>query len=314
VTATSQTETLRAAGRRPAARRGGARRRRNTWIAWGFAAPFVVIFSLFMFLPIVSSFALSFTDMTSADIRNPLAVDFVAFDQYAKVLSDPDFHTAAIVTATFVVVGIPVTVAIALGLAVALNSGIRRARPLFRVIFYAPVVTSVVAVAVIWKYILARDGLLNMGLALVGVQGPDWLNDPSYALPALIGMAVWRNVGTLMVIFLAGLQSVPPELLEAATVDGAGAWRRFTGITMPLIRPTILLGSVLISIGYLQFFEEAFVMTDGGPLNSTLSATLYTFRIFEFGDYATASAASYIIFLAIVLVSILQFRILRRKT
>jgi multiple sugar transport system permease protein len=290
------------------------RRRRNTWIAWGFAAPFVIVFAVFMLLPVVSSLGFSFTDMTSSDIRTPLAVNFVGLDQYRSVLTDPTFHTAALVTVTFVAVGIPATIALGLTLAVALNSGIRRARPVFRVAFYAPVVTSIVAVAVIWKYLLARDGLLNMGLALVGVEGPDWLHDTRFALPALIAMAVWRNTGTLMVIFLAGLQSVPAELHEAATVDGAGAWRRFRSVTLPLLRPTILLGSVLISIGYLQFFEEAFVMTDGGPLNSTLSATLYTYRIFEFGDYSRASAASYLVFVAIALVSIAQFRILRRKT
>nr|WP_309128939.1 sugar ABC transporter permease [Microbacterium sp.] len=306
---------LRGAGRGPAPRRtGAARRRRATWIAWGFVTPFVAVFSVFMLLPILSSLLLSFTDMTSADIRTPFAVDFVGLGQYATVLSDPDFQTAALVTAAFVVIGIPVTVVFGLALAIALNSGIRRARPLFRVIFYAPVVTSIVAVAVIWKYILAPDGFLNMGLAVVGIAGPDWLNDPAFALPSLIAMAVWRNTGTLMVIFLAGLQGIPQELLEAATVDGAGAWRRFTSVTVPLLRPTILLGSVLISIGYLQFFEEAFVMTGGGPLNSTLSATLYTFRIFEYGDYATASAASYIIFLAIAVVSVVQFRVFRRKT
>lgn len=274
----------------------------------------MVIFGIFMVIPIVSSLGLSFTDLTSADIRTPFAVNFVGLGQYMSVLTDPQFLTAARVTATFVIVGIPVTVALGLALAVVLNSGVRRFRPLFRVAFYAPVVTSIVAVAVIWKHILAPDGLLNMGLALVGIDGPDWLHDTNLALPSLIAMAVWRNTGTLMIIFLAGLQSVPAELLEAAKMDGAGAWRRFSNITLPLLRPTILLGSVLISIGYLQFFEEAFVMTDGGPLDSTLSATLYTYRVFEFGDYSRASAASYLIFVVIAAVAALQFWLLRRKT
>jgi multiple sugar transport system permease protein len=215
------------------------------------------------------------------------------------------------VTATFVVVGIPVTMAVALALAVALNSGIGRFRAAFRVGFYAPVVTSIVAVSVVWKYILQPDGLLNTVLGWVGIQGPNWLNDTTWALPSLILMAVWRNVGTLMVIFLAGLQAVPQEVQEAAVMDGASPWRRFRSVTLPLLRPTLLLGAVLISVGYLQFFEEAFVMTQGGPLDSTLSTAFYTFEQFGFGKYGFASAASYVLFLAIALLSLLQFRLLR---
>ncbi|MEV4287155.1 sugar ABC transporter permease [Nonomuraea bangladeshensis] len=289
-------------------------RRRQTLIAWLFATPFVVIFAVFMILPIVSSLGLSFTDMTARDIQTPFNVNVVGFQQYADVLTDPEFRNAARVTALFVLIGIPVTVALGLALALMLNSGIRRFRPVYRVAFYAPVVTSVVAVSVIWRYILARDGLLNMLLAAVGVQGPDWLNDTTWALPSLIMMAVWRNTGTLMVIFLAGLQSIPADVMEAAAMDGAGRWRRLRSVTVPLLRPTMLLGGVLISVGYLQFFEEAYVMTQGGPLDSTLSMTFYTFNTFGFGDFAKASAASYIMFVVIAVVSIVQFRALRRNT
>ncbi|MEV4165193.1 carbohydrate ABC transporter permease [Nonomuraea dietziae] len=298
-------------------RAGGAnsqRRGRQTLIAWLFAAPFVVIFAVFMILPIASSIGFSFTDMTARDIQSPFSVNFVGFQQYADVLTDPKFQNAASVTALFVLVGIPVTVALGLGLALALNSRIRRLKPIYRVAFYAPVVTSVVAVSVIWRYILARDGLLNMALAIVGIEGPDWLNSTTWALPSLILMAVWRNTGTLMVIFLAGLQAIPADVTEAAAMDGAGRWRRLRSITIPLLRPTMLLGSVLISVGYLQFFEEAFVMTQGGPLDSTLSMTYYTFNTFGFGDFAKASAASYIMFVVIAAISVLQFRLLRRST
>lgn len=297
-------------------RRGGnaARRRKNTYIAWLFAAPFAVIFVVFMLVPIISSLLFSFTDQTSTDIQHPFAVDFVGLHQYRAVLGDPQFRTAAKVTALFVVLGIPATMVLAMFLAIVLNSGISRLRPLYRVGFYAPVVTSVVAVSVIWRYILAPKGLLNMVLALVGIQGPDWLNSTTWALPSLVAMAVWRNTGTLMIIFLAGLQAIPAELLEAGMVDGAGSWRRMRSITLPLLRPTMLLGAVLISVGYLQFFEEAFVMTRGGPLNSTLSATYYTYNAFGFGEYAKASAASYLIFVVIAAVSVIQFRVLRSKT
>ncbi|MEU8326146.1 sugar ABC transporter permease [Nonomuraea sp. NPDC048881] len=300
-----------------ARRAGGAnseRRRRQTTVAWLFAAPFVVVFAVFMVLPIAGSIGFSFTDLTARDIQSPFNVDFVGLQQYADVLTDPEFQNAAGVTALFVLVGIPATVALGLGLALALNSGVRRLRPVYRVAFYAPVVTSVVAVSVIWRHILARDGLLNMVLALAGVEGPDWLNSTTWALPSLILMAVWRNTGTLMVIFLAGLQAVPADVAEAASMDGAGPWRRLRSITLPLLRPTILLGCVLISVGYLQFFEEAFVMTQGGPLGSTLSMTYYTFNAFGFGDFAKASAASYIMFVIIAAVGVLQFRLLRRAT
>jgi multiple sugar transport system permease protein len=223
------------------------------------------------------------------------------------------FRRALLNTAYFVLLGIPLTMAVALLLAVALNTGINRFRTVFRVGFYTPVVTSVVAVAVVWRFILQPDGLLNRVLAGAGITGPDWLHSTTWAMPSLIVMAAWRNMGTLMVIFLAGLQAIPAELGEAAIADGASGWQRFRRVTLPLLRPTLLLGAVLISVGYLQFFEEPFVMTRGGPLDATLSATYFTYNQFGFGRYGVAAAASYVVFLAIAAVSILQFRLLRAK-
>ncbi len=290
-----------------------AARRRRAFIAWGFALPFVLVFGVFMIVPIVGSFAMSFTDFTARDIGSPFAVDAVGLQQYVALFRDPRFLTSLGVTGVFVVVGIPVTMIVALALALALNSGQGRLVAFFRVGFYAPVVTSIVAVAVVWRYILQPDGLLNTALAAIGIAGPNWLNDPAFALPSLILMAVWRNVGTLMVIFLAGLQAVPEDVTEAAIMDGASPWRRLVSVTLPLLRPTLLLGAVLISVGYLQFFEESFVMTKGGPLDSTLSVAFYTYQQFGFGEYGLASAASYVLFLVIALVSLLQFRLLRSK-
>lgn len=163
-----------------------------------------------------------------------------------------------------------------------------------------------------WRYILQKDGLLNSLLAVFGIAGPDWLHDTRYALPALMAMTIWRNMGTLMIIFLAGLQAIPEELKEAAAIDGAGKWRTFRSITLPLLKPTLLLlGAVLLSVAYLQFFEESFVMTQGGPLDSTLSAAYYVYQKFGFGQYGIASAASWVLFIIIALVSVLQFRILK---
>ncbi|MCT6920070.1 MAG: sugar ABC transporter permease, partial [Bifidobacteriales bacterium] len=138
-----------------------------------------------------------------------------------------------------------------------------------------------------------------------------WLHDTRYALPALIVMTTWRNMGTLMIIFLAGLQTVPEDVKEAAAIDGASRRRIFWSITLPLLKPTLLLGAVLLSVTYLQFFEESFVMTQGGPLNSTLSASYYVYQKFSFGQYGISSAASYVLFVIIALVSALQFKVLR---
>ncbi|RXZ88369.1 sugar ABC transporter permease [Agromyces atrinae] len=290
-----------------------SQKRRQALIAWGFCLPFVIVFGIFMVVPLVGSFAMSFTDFTARDIPSPFSVNFTGLEQYGALFSDPRFVKSLGVTAIFVVVGIPVTMAVALGLALALNMSKGKFVSFLRVGFYAPVVTSIVAVAVVWRYILQPEGLLNSALAVVGIDGPNWLNDPSWALPSLIMMAVWRNVGTLMVIFLAGLQAVPEEVQEAAVMDGASPFRRLRSVTLPLLRPTLLLGAILISVGYLQFFEEAFVMTKGGPLDSTLSVAYYTYQQFGFGEYGLASAASYVLFLAIALISLLQFRLLRSK-
>lgn len=241
--------------------RNGALSRRQALIAWGFCLPFVLVFGVFMLVPLLSSMGMSFTDITSRDLRTPFNVNIVGFDNYVTLLTDPRFHKALLTTAIFVIVGLPITIAIAMAFAVALNKGLKHLNAFFRAVFYAPVVASVVAVSVVWRYILQDDGLLNSLLAVFGIDGPDWLHDTRFALPALMIMTIWRNMGTLMIIFLAGLQAIPTELKEAAAVDGAGKWRTFTSITLPLMKPTILLGAVLISVAYLQFFEESFVMT-----------------------------------------------------
>jgi multiple sugar transport system permease protein len=293
--------------------RGRPRRHRPRLAPWVFVTPFLVIFAVFTLVPLLSSFAMSFTDFRATDVQNPLGAHFVGIQQYQAVFSNPQFLRSMLNTGYFVLVGIPLTIVVALALAVALNNGIKRFRTVYRVGFYIPVVTSIVAVSTGWKFILQPNGPLNAALHVLGIQGPDWLSSTTWAMPAIIVMAVWRNAGTLMIIFLAGLQAVPHELQEAAMMDGAGSWRRFWNITLPILRPTILLGSVLLSVGFLQFFEEAFVMTNGGPLNSTLSITYFTYNQFGFGQYGLASAASYILFAAIALVSVIQFRTLRSR-
>jgi multiple sugar transport system permease protein len=295
----------------------GARRRdrlRRAGVGWLFAAPFTVLFAVFMAVPVVASLAMSVTDLRSTDLRHPFAVTFVGLDNYARLFGDDLFRRAALNTAVFVVVGVPLTIVAGLAAASALNSALVRFRALFRVGFYLPVVTSIVAIAVVWRFLLdPESGLVDNLLRLVGLPAPNWLGDQHLALPSLIVMAAWRNFGFLMVIFLAGLQAVPAELYESARIDGAGRWQQFRNVTLPLLRPTLLFGGVVTGIGYLQLFEEPFVMTQGGPLSSTLSVSYHIYNQFGFGNYGYAAAASYVLFAAIVALSVLQFRLLRSK-
>ncbi len=282
--------------------------------AWVLALPFCLLFLTFTLWPLLQSLFMSITDTRARDLRTPFAVDVIGLQNYTRALSDPVFLTAARNTAYFVLIGVPLTLGLALAAAVALDRGITRLRSLFRLGFYLPVITSIVAVAVVWRFLLQSEyGLFNTVLGWVGIEGPNWLGDPHWSMPALILMASWRNFGTAMIIFLAGLQGVPWSLHEAAAIDGASAWQRFRHITLPLLRPTLLFVSVTTGIGYLQFFEEPFVMTSGGPLNSTISMSMYTYKQFGFGNYGYAASMSYIIFVIIAVVTALQFRLLREK-
>jgi multiple sugar transport system permease protein len=288
-------------------------RRQQAVAAWLLALPFMALFLVFTAGPVLASLGMSFTDMRSTDIRSPLAVEFVGLQNYVDLLTDPLFHKVTLNTLLYLVLGVPSTMAVALAIALGLNR-LTRAKGFFRVAFYLPVVTSIVAVSVVWKFLLRDEGgLVNTVIGWFGVDGPGWLDSTTTALPTLVVMAVWRNFGTLMVIFLAALQGVPRDLLEAAETDGASAWARFRHITLPLLRPVMLFGAVITSIGYLQFFEEAFVMTKGGPLDATRSITFFTFDQWGFGNYAVGSAAAYLLFVAIMLLTWLQFRLLREK-
>ena len=283
-------------------------RRQQAVAAWALALPFVLLFAVFSLGPVLASLGMSFTDMRRTDIRDPFAVNPVGLDNYVQLLQDPLFRKVTLNTVLYLLLGVPLTMAVALLVAVGINR-VERFRGFLRVGYYLPVVTSIVAVSVVWKFLYRDDGgLFNTILGWVGIDGPGWLDSTTLALPSLVLMAVWRNFGTLMVIFLAGLQTIPQEVNEAAEVDGASGWSRFRHVTLPMLRPTLLFGAVITGLGYLQFFEEAFVMTKGGPLDSTRSATYFTFDQFGFGNYGYAAAASYLLFLAVVLLTWVQFR------
>jgi multiple sugar transport system permease protein len=293
-----------------------ARQFRENLIGWGFALPFVVVFAVFMAGPIIASLLLAFTSFGLSDLRNPLGASFVGVDNFVRLLSDGKFLASILNTAYFVIVGVPLTLALGLAAAVALNRGIARFRTLFRVGYYLPVVTSIVAIAVVWRFVLNPDqGLVNAVLQAAGIRGPDWLADPVLAMPSIIAMATWRNLGSAMVIFLAGLQTIPPTLYEAASIDGAGRWQAFRHVTLPMLRPTVLFLTVITTIGYLQLFEEPFVMTGGGPLDKTLSVSMYMYQQgFQFFHQGYAAAIAWVLFLIVAVVAFVQFRVLKAAT
>jgi len=292
--------------------------RRSNVAGWGLSAPFTAIFAVFMLAPILASFALSFTDFSIGNIQSWTSAPFVGLDNYTQLFGDQAFLKALRNTAYFTLVGVPCTVGIGLLLAVALNQGIGRLRAVFRVGFYLPVVTSIVAVAVVWRYMLDPDiGLLNMALAQVGITGPDWLGQPQTTMPSIIALGVWRNIGNSMVILLAALQTVDPQLYEAARVDGAKGRHLFRHITVPQLRPALLFTTVVTSIGYLQVFEEPFVMSgpNGAPDQAGFTASMFVYQQgFRFFNLGYASAAAYTLFVGIVVLAIIQFRFLRPKS
>ena len=303
------------AQRRAAAAAPSASRRpwRDDLIGWAFAAPFVILFGVFLAFPILASFLLSFTSFGLRDIANPVGTSVIGLKNYVDLFADPKFWKALFNTFYFVVVGVPVTLVIGLLIATALSRGVTRFRTAFRVGYYLPVITSIVAIAVVWRFLLNPDsGLINMLLGGLGIKGPAWLADPVFAMPSIIAMAVWRNLGFAMVVFLAGLQTIPASLYESASIDGAGRWQAFRYVTIPMLRPTILFMTVITTIGYLQLFEEPFVMTLGGPLDSTLSITMYMYQQgFTFFHQGYASAIAYVLFVIVALIAFLQFKFLR---
>jgi multiple sugar transport system permease protein len=297
-----------------AARRVGSTRLARTLTGWSFALPFALLFVVFTAGPVVMSLLMSLTDLRGTDLLHPFNVDVIGIDNYLRLFGDDKFLTAAGNTAIFVVVGVPLTMALSLLVALGLNSGLVRFQTLFRVGYYLPVVTSIVAISVVWRFVLQPEtGLLNEILGLFGIDGPNWLNNRTFALPTLIVMGAWRNLGFGMVIFLAGLQAIPKDLYEAATIDGARRFAQFRYLTVPMLRPTMLFVAVITTIGYVQFFEEPFVMTQGGPLDSTLSMAYHTYNQFGFGNYGYASAMGYVLFVVVVLLSIAWFRLLRNN-
>ena len=273
--------------------------------AWSFVAPALAEIGVFFVGPVVASLVLSLTDFdlyALADLRN---LRFVALANYAHVLQLPLFWKALGNTAYFVIVGVPLSIAVSLGCALLLNSKMARFKGFYRTALFAPVVTTVVAVAVIWRYLFhERYGLVNAALGGIGIDGPDWLGNPAWAMPTIILFAVWKNFGYNMIIFIAALQAIPEDLYEAARIDGAGRWAQIRHISLPMLGPTLLMVSVLTMAGYFQLFAEPYVMTQGGPLQSTVSVLYLMYdEGFKWWNLGMASAVAFVLFVLIVVVT-----------
>ena len=287
-------------------------RRENA--AWAFVAPALVALGLFFFLPVVAALVLSFTDFdiySLADIRN---LRFVGFDNYIALLKTPLFWKALGNTLYFVVLGVPLSIALSLGAALLINAPLARFKGLFRTLYFAPVVTTLVAVAVIWRYLLhTKYGLINWALGGIGIPPVDWLGDPNWAMPAIVLFAVWKNFGYNMIILLAGLQTIPEELYEAAKIDGAGGWAQFRHITLPALAPVMLVVSILTMAGYFQLFAEPYVMTQGGPVESTVSVLYFMFEQgFKWWNLGFATSVAFVLFLILFAITLVQLRLSRR--
>jgi len=271
--------------------------------------PALLMISVFYLLPVAGAVVLSVTDFDIYSIGDASNTRFVGAANYGALLESPLFWKALTNTLYFSLVAVPLTVLIALGAALLLNAKLARFKALFRTIYFAPVVTTIVAVAVVFRYVYhARVGLLNQLLDLIGIAPIDWLGDARWAMPALILLAVWRNFGYAAVIFLAGLQNVPDSLYEAARIDGAGPLRQFWHVTLPELTPTFVFVGVITGIGFLQIFAEPYVMTpDGGPLNATLTIVMLMYREgFRWWNMGYAAAVAFVLFALVMLATALQ--------
>jgi multiple sugar transport system permease protein len=288
---------------------------RSRQAAWWFAGPALLVIGVFFVLPVLAALLMSLTDFdiyALADIGN---LRVVGFSNYVELLQRPLFWQALGNTFYFVAVGVPMSLAVSLGAALLLDSKLARFRPLFRTALFAPVVTTVVAVAVIWRYLLGtRYGFLNYALGALGVGPIDWLGDPRFAMPAIILFAVWKNFGYNMIILLAGLQNIPRDLYEAARIDGASSLSQFRYVTLPMLTPILTIVGILTVAGYFQLFAEPYVMTQGGPLQSTLSVMYFMYEEgFKWWNLGNASAVAFMLFLLIFAVTLLQLRYARRR-
>lgn len=284
--------------------------------AWLLLSPALGAIALFFAVPLIAALLLSLTDFdiyALADWRN---TRFVGGGNYMRLLQDPLFWKVMKNTLVFVLIGVPLTLGAALGGALLVHSKLARFRGLFRTVFFAPVVTTLVAVAVVFRYLYhPRYGLINQMLGLIGLPPIDWLGDPAWATVAITLLAVWRSFGYALVIYVVGLQSIPESLHEAAQLDGAGPWRKLKDVTLPLLAPTTRFVAVLTTVSLFQIFAEPYVMTRGGPLYATTSITLLMYQQgFRWWNLGNAAAVAFVLFALIIAATALQELWRRRRS
>lgn len=294
-------------------RRAGRGRWRGR-AAWGFVAPALIAIGLFFCIPVISALLLSLTDFdiyALADLNN---VRFVGLRNYTRLFENPLFWGAMKNTGLFALLGVPLAIAASLAAAVILNARAVKWRPAWRVMFFAPYVTTLVATAVLWNYLLhTRYGVINWAISSLGLPPVDWLGDPRTSIPAILMFVVWKTFGYNMLIFLAVLQTVPDELYEAARIDGAGPWKQFRHVTLPAIAPTLLLVSIISVAAFFQLFAEPYVMTQGGPAQSTVTVLYFMYEEgFKWWNLGSASAVAFVLFLCILAVTLAQLAVAKR--
>jgi multiple sugar transport system permease protein len=290
--------------------------RRETAAGWLFVSPALLMIVVFFFVPVIAGLVLSFTDYDIYAIGQSGNARFVGWTNYTQTFANPVFWKALRNTFYYVLVGGPLSVTASLAVALLVHSKRARFPGLFRTIYFSPVIMTLVAVSIVWRYLYhPRYGLLDHALGFLGIHPIDWLGDPHWAMPAIIVFAVWKNFGYNMLIFVAGLQSVPEELYEAAVLDGAGAWARFVHITVPSLAPTFLFVGVLTMVAHFQLFAEPYVMTQGGPLKSTTSMLLFMYEEgFRWWRMGSAAAIAFILFLFMLVGTFIQMRLQQERT
>jgi len=276
-----------------------------------FLAPAISAIFIFFFIPVFAAFIISFTDMDIYSLGDFSTIRFVGINNYLTLLKDPLFWTALKNTMYYVIVAGPLTVGISLAAAILLNSKLVKFKGIFRLTYFMPVVTTLVAVAIVWRFIYhPRFGILNYFLGFLGINAIDWLGDPNWAMPAIILLSIWKNFGYNMIIFVAGLQNIPEYLYEAASIEGAGRWKQFTAITLPMLVPTTVFITLITMIGFFQLFAEPYIMTQGGPINSTLSIVQYMYNEgFKWWNMGYSAAIAFVLFFIIFLGTVIQIKL-----
>jgi multiple sugar transport system permease protein len=283
----------------------------NSSAVYMFLAPAMISIFVFFFIPVIAAFVISFTDFDIYALSSYSYLRFVGLNNYIKLFNEPLFWTALKNTFYFVITAGPLSIFVSLSAAILLNSKLIKYKGIFRLVYFMPVVTTLVAVAIVWRFIYhPKFGLLNYALGFAGIHPIDWLGDPNWAMPAIVLMSIWKNFGYNMIIFIAGLQNIPDYLYEAAVLEGANGWQQFKKITVPMLAPTTLFVSIITMIGYFQLFAEPYIMTQGGPLNKTLSIVQYMYQEgFRWWNMGYSASIAFVLFFIIFLATLIQLKV-----